>query len=202
MRTGRLRWLYCKVCDPYGNEYAQYMQRHGNFYSMGENCSILPSTTFTDPQYTRLGNNVHFSTCTIIGHDGSIAMLNHAFNKKLEAVGKVDIRDNVFVGYQAVILPGVTIGPNAIVAAGAVVTRDVLEGQIVAGVPARPIGHVEDLVERLEQQGQKLPWIHLIQQRPGGFDPAMEPLLVELRTAYFFADDDVNKATDSSSQDG
>ena len=41
---------------------------------------------------------------------------------KLDAVGKIDIRDNVFVGYGAIILRGVTIGPNAIVAAGAVVT--------------------------------------------------------------------------------
>jgi acetyltransferase-like isoleucine patch superfamily enzyme len=112
--------IYMRVCRPDSVEYAEYLKRHGGFHAIGENCHILPTTNFTDPAYVRLGNNVHFSNSAIIGHDGSIAMLNKAYGVKLEAVGKIDIRDNVFIGYQAVILPGVTIGPDAIVAAGSV----------------------------------------------------------------------------------
>jgi maltose O-acetyltransferase len=52
----------------------------------------------------------------------------------------VKIDDYVFVGPRAIILPGVTIGKGAIVAAGAVVTKDVLPFTIVGGVPAKPIG--------------------------------------------------------------
>jgi acetyltransferase-like isoleucine patch superfamily enzyme len=52
----------------------------------------------------------------------------------------VEIGDLVFVGSRALILPGVKIGRGAVIAAGAVVTRDVEEFSIVAGVPARPIG--------------------------------------------------------------
>ncbi|MEG5041455.1 MULTISPECIES: acyltransferase [unclassified Microcoleus] len=114
-------------------------------YALGSNCSILPSTVFTDPAYVRIGNNVHFSSCTLIGHDGSIAMLNRAYNVKLDSVGKIDIGDNVFIGYGAIVLPNVTISSNAIVGAGAVVTKDVAEGDVVAGLPARPICRVEDL---------------------------------------------------------
>jgi acetyltransferase-like isoleucine patch superfamily enzyme len=58
--------------------------------------------------------------------------------KGIEA--KVVIEDYVFIGPRAIILPGVTIGRGAIVAAGAVVTKDVAEGSIVAGVPAKNIG--------------------------------------------------------------
>lgn len=54
----------------------------------------------------------------------------------------VRIGNNVFVGARSVILPGVTIGDRAIVAAGSVVSRDVAPDAIVAGVPARPIGSV------------------------------------------------------------
>ena len=186
MRYGKLSNIYRKICRPGGEEYAEFLRIHGNFYSIGEGCSILTGTNFTDPSYVSIGNNVHFSDCSIIGHDGSIAMLNRAYNTKLDAVGKIDIRDNVFIGYQAIVLPNVTIGPNSIIGAGAVVTKDVKEGEIVAGVPARCIGSVENLVNKLQAETEKLPWYHLIQEREGAYNAEMEPILNELRIAYFY----------------
>src|SRR3989344_2544380 len=53
----------------------------------------------------------------------------------------VTINDYVFIGPRAIILPGVTLGWGAVIAAGAVVTKDVSDSTIVAGVPAQPIGH-------------------------------------------------------------
>lgn len=187
MRYGKFPNLYTRLCHPAGEEYAEYLRRHGNLYEIGQNCSILTSTLFTDPEYVRIGNNVHFSSCTLIGHDGVVAMLNRAYNVKLDSVGKIDIRDNVFIGYNATILPNVTIGPNAIVAAGAVVTRDVVEGDIVAGIPARPIGRVEELVKKLQATTEKLPWAALIAQRDGGFDAEMEPVLRQMRVTHFYS---------------
>ncbi|XZN97169.1 MAG: acyltransferase [Microcoleus sp.] len=186
MRYGKFSNLYIRFCNPGSQEYAEFLRRHGNFYAIGENCTILPETMFTDPAYVRIGNNVHFSSCTVIGHDGSIAMLNRAYNVKLDAVGKVDIRDNVFIGYRAIVLRNVTIGPNAIVAAGAVVTKDVAEGDIVAGVPARPIGRVEDLVKKLQAETQSWPWADLINNREGCFDPEIEEELLQLRVSHFY----------------
>lgn len=52
----------------------------------------------------------------------------------------VVIEDHVWIGMRAMVMPGVTIGRGAVVAAGAVVTRDVAPLDIVAGVPARPVG--------------------------------------------------------------
>jgi maltose O-acetyltransferase len=54
--------------------------------------------------------------------------------------GEVEIQDRVWIGYRAMILPGVRIGEGAVVGAGAVVTRDVAPYTIVAGNPARKIG--------------------------------------------------------------
>ncbi len=54
--------------------------------------------------------------------------------------GPVEIEDYVFIGPRAIILPGVKIGRGAVVAAAAVVTKDVAPGKIVVGVPAREIG--------------------------------------------------------------
>ena len=185
-RTGRLRSVYLRVCKPGGPEYAAFLRARKFLRAQGENCSILPTTIFTDPAYVEIGNNVQFSSCTILGHDGSDAMLNLAYGTAVETVGPVRIHDNVFIGHSAIIMANVTIGPNVIVAAGAVVSKDVPEGSVVGGVPAKVIGSIEDLLARRIELSKTLPWSHLIAKRGSGFDPEMEPELVARRVAYFF----------------
>jgi acetyltransferase-like isoleucine patch superfamily enzyme len=185
-KTGRLKSLYIKLSNPSGYEYAQFLKKWGNYYSIGDKCAIWPYTNVTNPEYTRLGNNVMLTACTILGHDGSIAVLNEAYGKRLDKVGKVDIKDNVFIGHGAIVLPGVTIGPNSLVAAGAVVSKDVPSGVIVAGVPAKVIGKVDDLVKKLEEETQGLPWSDIIENRIGSFEAKLEPMLKKMRAKYFF----------------
>lgn len=185
------RWmsLYNRVCRPGGDDWASLLKHHGILHSMGDNVSILPGTEITDPAYTRIGNNVRLSMCTLIGHDGSVNMVNMAYGTKLDAVGKIDIRDNVFIGHGAIVLPGVTIGPNAIVSAGTVVNRDVGEGEIVSGVPAKVVGQLDMHVAILTAKNKRYPWADLIEKRVGNFDPEMEPELRSKRVEYFFSED-------------
>jgi len=188
-KTGKLKGLYIRLCRPSGYEYANFLKQWGGFNSIGSGCSIRPTTNITDPYLTKIGNNVQLSTCSLFGHDGSIACLNIAFNKSLDRVGKVEILDNVYVGHSAVILPNVTIGPNALVAAGSVVTKSVPPDAIVAGNPAKVIGSVETLVSKLEKNTDKYPWADIVKNRgTKGFDPETEPTLREMRIKYFFED--------------
>ena len=76
----------------------------------------------------------------------TVTALNHNFsdtNKRIDEQGvstnPVRIEDDVWVGANAVILPGVTIGEHCVVAAGAIVTKDVPPHSLVAGVPAKVI---------------------------------------------------------------
>ncbi|MBP1540930.1 MAG: acyltransferase [Prevotella sp.] len=102
--------------------------------------------------HTRIG--IH---CTIIGpvcignhvnlaQGITVTALNHNFadtNKRIDEQGistqPVVIGDDVWIGANAVILPGVTVGSHSVVAAGAVVTKDVPENCVVGGVPAKII---------------------------------------------------------------
>jgi acetyltransferase-like isoleucine patch superfamily enzyme len=185
-RYGLFPSIYRKLCNPFGDEYAEYLRRHGGFHAMGNKCSILPSTVFTDPAFVRLGNNVQFGSCCVLGHNGVVKMLNRAYGVKLDSVGKTDFLDNVFVGYGCIILPGVTIGPNVVIGAGSVVTRDVPPNSIMVGSPARRIGSVDDFIAKLEAKTAQYPWVNLIKQRDGAFDAALEPELRRQRVAYFY----------------
>jgi acetyltransferase-like isoleucine patch superfamily enzyme len=186
---GRCESLYGRLCNPPGEEWAAYLKRRGRLHAMGEHCSVQRNVTITDPKYVRLGNNVRLSGCTLFGHDGSVNMINRAYGLKLDRVGKVDIRDNVFIGHGAIVLPGVTIGPNAIVAAGAVVTSDVAPHSVYAGVPARRICDIREMVDRMAATSARYPWNALIQQREGAYDAALEPQLQRLRVEHFFGNE-------------
>ncbi|HVJ85271.1 MAG TPA: acyltransferase [Caulifigura sp.] len=77
-----------------------------------------------------------------IGPEASILTLGHDPQSPTfeDRGGDVTIGDRAWIGYRAIVMPGVTIGEGAVVAAGAVVTKDVAPYTIVAGVPAKPIG--------------------------------------------------------------
>lgn len=65
-----------------------------------------------------------------------------------DCFGRVVIGDWVYIGSSALIMPGVTIGDNVLVAAGSVVTHSIPSGKVVAGNPARVICSIEDYYER------------------------------------------------------
>jgi acetyltransferase-like isoleucine patch superfamily enzyme len=99
----------------------------------------------------RTGSNVSIgpeATILTLGHDPRSATF-------ADRGGNVVIGDCVWIGYRAVVLPGITIGEGAVIGAGAVVTKDVEPYVIVAGNPARKIGQraVEGLESRIEHRG-------------------------------------------------
>jgi acetyltransferase-like isoleucine patch superfamily enzyme len=102
---------------------------------IGANCRVNRDCCLDARSGLRIGNNVSISPEVMILTTG------HAYDDPgFGLVGApVVIEDRVWIGTRAMIMPGVTIGRGAVVAAGAVVTKNVAPGDVVAGVPARPI---------------------------------------------------------------
>ncbi len=81
-----------------------------------------------------------------VTHD---AAMPKYYNRSGALFGKINIGNRCFIGERAMILYGVTLADNTLVAAGSVVTRSVLEsGKIIGGNPARVIGTIDSFVER------------------------------------------------------
>ena len=109
---------------------------------VGSNCSIMDGSTFDygHCNLIEIGNNVTIAPqAYLLAHDASTKKIL-GYTK----IGLIVIKDNVFIGARALIMPGVTIGENSIVAAGSVVTKDVPENTIVAGNPAKVIMTIEE----------------------------------------------------------
>ena len=113
----------------------------GKNIHIGKNVFINMGCKFQDQGGIFIGDGA------LIGHNVVLASLNHAASPKDRGSmipAPIRIGKNVWVGANAVILPGVTIGDGAIVAAGAVVNRDVPENTVVGGVPAKVIRTIHE----------------------------------------------------------
>ncbi|MEI3413797.1 MAG: acyltransferase [Christensenellales bacterium] len=83
----------------------------------------------------------------------------------MQKFGFIHIKKNAFVGNDAYILPNVTVGENAIVGARSVVTKDVPDNAVVAGVPAKVICTVEELAEKYLANTPKYDDWHSMQEK-------------------------------------
>jgi acetyltransferase-like isoleucine patch superfamily enzyme len=115
-------------------------------WSHGQGGISIGSDTYVGPRVVLFGaGGIHIGSRVLISpgvviasHGHSIAPGNVPYSLQNTIFRPVVIEDNVWIGSNATILPGVRIGSGAVVAAGAVVTKDVPGGVLVRGVPARP----------------------------------------------------------------
>ncbi|KZK36897.1 MULTISPECIES: sugar O-acetyltransferase [Bacillota] len=119
------------VTPPFQVDYGRHVEIGNNFYA-NMDCIFLDVNKIIIGDNVMVGPRVSFYTA---GHpiDAEIRI------EELEFGLPITIEDNVWIGGSATILPGVTVGRNSIVAAGAVVTKDVPSNSIVGGNPARLI---------------------------------------------------------------
>ena len=113
----------------------------GKNITIGKDVFINSGCHFQDQGGIEIGDGA------LIGHNVVLATINHDLNPKENRknhYAAIKIGAHVWIGSNATILPGVTIGDYAVVAAGAVVTRDVPAMTVVGGVPARVLKTIQE----------------------------------------------------------
>ena len=140
------------------SKYISYLRKQG--VKIGENCEIYKSANFgSEPYLIEIGNNVRINSgVEFVTHDGGLWVLrNHELYKKdfadADKFGSIKIGNNVHIGTNSIIMPGVTIGDNCIVGCGAVVTHNIPSSDVWGGVPAR---HIETLKEYAAKVSEKI----------------------------------------------
>lgn len=167
-----------KIVDRIWNVYihpekrVEYARKLG--VRIGDNCQILcdPVNAFgTEPWLITIGNHVDITTdVQFLTHEGGIWVargLNPLY-EKYDKFAPIKIGSNVMIGFRSIIMPGVTVGDNVIIAANSIVTKDIPSNSIVGGMPAKQISNIDKFMENMKTgviptkhmtAGEKKEWI-------------------------------------------
>lgn len=104
----------------------------------------------TEPWIITIGENVHITNgVKFISHDGGTLLFRNIV-PDLEITKPITIGNDVYIGNNVIIMPGVTIGNKVIIGAGAVVTKDIPDNSVAVGVPTKIIKTADEYFEKIQ----------------------------------------------------
>ncbi len=115
---------------------------------VGENCRLIDVSFSSEPYLVKIGNHVSATKVHFETHDGGVWVFRDK-HPTWDVIKPIIIGNNVYLGRDVIILPGVTIGDNSIIGARSVVTKNVPGGLVVAGVPAKEIKKLNDYYKKV-----------------------------------------------------
>lgn len=125
--------------------------------NFGQGVHLYGSVSWgTEPWIITIGNNVHITNgVRFITHDGGTLLFRDQV-PDLEITKPIKIGNDVYIGNNVLILPGVTVGNKVVIGAGAVVTRDIPDNSVAVGVPARVIKTADEYLEKIKRESLHL----------------------------------------------
>lgn len=121
--------------------------------TLGKGCTIYPNVEFgSEPYLIELGDKVRVTNgVRFVTHDGGLWVLRNLgkIDKTVGKFGKIKVGSNTHIGWNAIIMPDVTIGKNCIIGCGAIVTKDIPDNSVAVGVPAKVIESIDEYYEKL-----------------------------------------------------
>ncbi len=126
---------------------------------VGEGFTCMGGCNFgSEPYLISFENNVRLSAnITFVTHDGGTwAFRDLPEYADVIKYGKIHVGERSFIGCNVTVMPGVKIGKRCVIGAGSVVTKDIPDGTVAAGVPAKPLMTTEEYAQRC--LGQQKPY--------------------------------------------
>jgi acetyltransferase-like isoleucine patch superfamily enzyme len=115
--------------------------------TIGEDCRLLnltPGTFGSEPYLVKLGNHVTITSGVVFStHDGGVWVFRREY-PNIDVFAPIIVGDNVFIGINTILLPGINIGNNVVIGAGSVVTKNIPDNSVAVGTPARVIKSIEE----------------------------------------------------------
>lgn len=153
------------------SKYPDFLRKKGA--KIGKHCEIYKSANFgSEPYLITVGDHVRINEGVwLVTHDGGYWVLRDKHSglsdefSDMDHFGKIVIGNNVHIGTDAIIMPGVTIGDNCVVACGAVVTHDIPSGSIVGGVPAKLIETLDEYSKKAKKVGIHTKYMSQVQKK-------------------------------------
>jgi hypothetical protein len=122
---------------------------------IGANCRLISpklGTFGSEPYLIKLGHHVTVANgARFVTHDGGVWVFRESC-PTMDVFGPITVGNNVFIGANAILMPGVTIGDNCVIGAGAIVTRDIPSGNVAVGTPARCIKTIDQYYETVREK--------------------------------------------------
>lgn len=115
--------------------------------TVGKNCLIATRNWSSEPYLITIGNNVAITKGVMLHTHGGATVVRSRI-PDFDMFGKIVIEDWAYIGANSQIMPGVTIGEGALVAAGSIVTKSVPPRTVVGGNPARFLCTVDEFIEK------------------------------------------------------
>ena len=160
-----LQRLYYKLCS--NSKRIKLLRKMG--VKIGTGCYIYGNTGFgSEPYLITLGNKVRITERVhFITHDGGGWVVRNydSTYKNCDLISPITVGDNVHIGTDVTIMPGVHIGNNVIIGCGAVVTRDIPDNSVAAGVPCRVIRSLDEYIANHKAEFLETKYLSAIEKK-------------------------------------
>lgn len=129
----------------------KYLIKKGAVIGEGTRLNCGVQAFGTEPYLITCGRDCLFAGGVFFAtHDGGIKVLNSLGKfdgKRMSKMAQIKIGDNVYIGQNALIMPGVTIGSNVVIGAGSIVTRNIPDNVVAVGIPATVKKSIDEYYE-------------------------------------------------------
>ncbi|MDB1123719.1 acyltransferase [Vibrio algarum] len=147
---------------------------------IGKNCRFVGNINWgSEPYLIRLGDHVSLTNVTFVTHDGGVWVFREA-EPEIDVIRPINVGNNVFIGHACIIMPGVKIGDNVVIGAGAVVTKNVPSNSVAIGVPAKVLKNIDEYRASLDSSITQTKYLSSLEKK----NISLKNIAISFRLAY------------------